>query len=282
MIKAIFFDIDGTLLNSQQKMLESTTKALKKLRQKGIICGIATGRGKAQIPATIDQKLFDVFVTYNGQLVFTPRTNIYQRIFPKSVVEHLASYADRHGREALFGTENSFSGSGFMKKGQGRKIPTVFHYIPKSFASFIVRKGTKWLSKSKKYHRYEKMNLLEKDIFQCVMISSLSETEALRKEFPECDVTRSSTYTIDIIPKGGSKLVGIQKALEFFELELSQTMVFGDSWNDLEMIESAGIGIAMGNGNSEVHKVAKDITTSNDHNGIYEALLKHKIIEKEE
>ena len=55
-------------------------------------------------------------------------------------------------------------------------------------------------------------------------------------------------------------------------------MVFGDSWNDLEMLQAAGVGVAMGNAPQEVQKKADYVTTSNNHDGIYQALQHYQLI----
>ena len=67
MIKAVFFDIDGTLVNNQAKALASTKDAIDQLQKKGILCGVATGRSPVRMKEVIDELELDMFVVYNGQ-----------------------------------------------------------------------------------------------------------------------------------------------------------------------------------------------------------------------
>ena len=95
---------------------------------------------------------------------------------------------------------------------------------------------------------------------------------------PECTITRSNPFSVDIIPKGGSKIEGIKEALKFYDIKLEEAIAFGDSWNDLEMLEGIGIGVAMGNGNEDIKGQADYVTDTNDLDGIYKALVHFKVI----
>lgn len=78
MIKAIFFDIDGTLVTNRSKALESTKQAIEYARKNGILCGVATGRSPVKIKEIIDELELDMYVVYNGQLVFTADRTIIE------------------------------------------------------------------------------------------------------------------------------------------------------------------------------------------------------------
>ena len=76
MIRAAFFDVDGTLLSHKTKSVpESTREALAKLREKGILCIIATGRQYIQLgKLPVGDIPFDAYITVNGQMTVLPRT----------------------------------------------------------------------------------------------------------------------------------------------------------------------------------------------------------------
>lgn len=93
--------------------------------------------------------------------------------------------------------------------------------------------------------RYETLEIL-KNQFINVYCSVRVRTEKLEHRFPECTFQRSNTYTVDIIPKGGSKLLGIQAFANAVEIEMEEIMAFGDHYNDIEMLKGVGIGVAMG------------------------------------
>ncbi|MBU5588087.1 HAD-IIB family hydrolase, partial [Enterococcus sp. S125_ASV_20] len=87
MIKAIFFDIDGTLVTNRSKALESTKQAIEYARKNGILCGVATGRSPVKIKEIIDELELDMYVVYNGQLVFTADRTIIDHPFEQKVLE---------------------------------------------------------------------------------------------------------------------------------------------------------------------------------------------------
>lgn len=89
MIKAIFFDIDGTLVTNRSKALESTKQAIEYARKNGILCGVATGRSPVKIKEIIDELELDMYVVYNGQLVFTADRTIIDHPFEQKVLEHI-------------------------------------------------------------------------------------------------------------------------------------------------------------------------------------------------
>jgi HAD superfamily hydrolase (TIGR01484 family) len=107
MIKAIFFDIDGTLVTNRSKALESTKQAIEYARKNGILCGVATGRSPVKIKEIIDELELDMYVVYNGQLVFTADRTIIDHPFEQKVLEHIVEFADENHRQIVFWCEKS-------------------------------------------------------------------------------------------------------------------------------------------------------------------------------
>ena len=118
MIKAIFFDIDGTLVTNRSKALESTKQAIEYARKNGILCGVATGRSPVKIKEIIDELELDMYVVYNGQLVFTADRMIIDHPFEQKVLEHIVEFADENHRQIVFGARNRLDGSTTMLLGQ--------------------------------------------------------------------------------------------------------------------------------------------------------------------
>ncbi|MDL2254794.1 HAD hydrolase family protein, partial [Bacteroidales bacterium OttesenSCG-928-J16] len=98
------------------------------------------------------------------------------------------------------------------------------------------------------------------------------------QRLPGCSTTRWSPLFTDIIPKGGSKWIGIEKVLEHFGIAPDETMAFGDGGNDVEMLRNAGIGVAMQNAEMGVQQAADYVTTSVDDDGIANALRHFRLI----
>lgn len=274
MIKAIFFDIDGTLVNNQSKALESTKKAINYARKNGILCGVATGRSPIRIKEIIDELELDMYVVYNGQLVFTADRTIVDQPFDRSTLKKIVRFADKNHRQIIFGGRYQLAGSTTMLLGQSLLIKHIVSFLPKKFPVRLMKKGLQLFSPHRQKKRYETLEILNEPIYQCILLSQESEQAKLEKYFPECSFQRSNAYTVDIIPKGGSKLSGIKIFAKEKGIVMSEIMAFGDHYNDIDMLKGVGIGVAMGNAQDEVKAAADFVTKTNEKNGIYEG-LKH-------
>lgn len=279
MIKAIFFDIDGTLVSKNEKILASTKRGIAQAQAKGIICGIATGRGPVHLKQQTDELNLDVFVTYNGQLAYTNEEVFWAEAFSKEVLTKIVSFSDQYHRQIIFGSNEEIAGSSLMRFGQMKGAKKLVRFLPRRFPMMFIKNTVSRFSFHRKEQRYHDLDILTKPIYQCVLLSPESEFNWLQEQLPECRFTRSNPYTVDIIPAKGSKLLGIEKFVERFDLTLDQVMVFGDSWNDLEMLDGAGIGVAMGNAEAKVKAAADFVTKTNDEDGIYYALKHYGIVE---
>ena len=279
MIKAAFFDIDGTLLSSEGKVLESTKRAIEKLHQQNVVCCIASGRGPKSIHQLIGELPMDAYILYNGQIVFSRDTGIYENPFEQEVVEKLARFGDEEKRQMIFGGRKRFYGSKSMQFGQKKLLKKLYHLIPKKMVKNDLQKVLNKLAKKpQREDKFMSLPIFDEPIYQCVLLSPEAEHESLVASLPECTITRSNPFSVDIIPKGGSKIEGIKEALKFYDIKLEEAIAFGDSWNDTEMLSEIGLGVAMGNGNDDIKELADFVTKSNDDDGIYHALVHHKII----
>ena len=109
-------------------------------------------------------------------------------------------------------------------------------------------------------------------IYQIWAFVPEEEQQMLKDLLDDCSVTIWNNKAIDIIPKGGGKSAGMQIFMNKQGLQRSETMAFGDGENDKEMLEFAGIGVAMGNARDSVKAVADYVTDSVDDDGIENAL----------
>ena len=256
MIKAIFFDIDGTLVSFKtHKISEKSLEALYKAKEKGIKLFIATGRHKSETHC-FEGFPFDGYVTLNGQYCYNPEKVIYKNsIVPEDVKTFVA----------LLNTT---------------QMPSVFMEKEEVYLTRMTRVVEDMLKivKVNKLKMDNPDRALDKEIFQFIAFKPIGEEKELMEMLPNCDFTRWHPEFIDIVPKKGSKKVGIQKMLNEYGISPEEIMAIGDGGNDIPMLELAKVGVAMGNASDEVKSYADYVTTSVDEEGVYHALKQFDLI----
>lgn len=258
MIKAIFFDIDGTLVSFKtHRVPESTKQALKELREKGIKVFIATGRPKLLINNLEDLE-FDGYITLNGAHCFTAdHEDIYKGIIPSEDIERVVEYTKSHDYPFVFVHDNQW----FITK-VDKAVEDIAKLVEISIPS--VKPGEEALGK---------------DILQIMgYFPTEADEEIFGKILTHCETMRWHPLFADIINKGTSKSRGIDEVIKHYGIKLEETMAFGDGGNDINMLEHAGIGVAMDNASDKVKASADYITSSVDDNGIINALRHFNIL----
>ena len=281
-IKAVFLDIDGTLLTDKRMVSQSTIQVINTLKKKGILVGLATGRGPRFVLQYMASLGLDLAIVYNGQYIISRERTIFDSPLSHEDIEELVTYAQKNKLDLSFGTAAGVSGSGIMNIGSGRLGYRISRMIPDAWVDgiiFIFNRLIRWVRPQKKI---ELSSLFQQPIYQMMMIVSEMETKKLAAEFPQLSITRSSPYSVDIISKGMSKLRGIEKVGEFYGFTTNQVMALGDSTNDVEMLEGVKFSVAMGNGSKKAKEAARYVTASNNEDGIYQAALHFGLLEDTE
>lgn len=279
-IKAVFLDIDGTLLTDKRSVSQSTIQVINTLKKKGIIVGLATGRGPRFVLQYMASLSLDLAIVYNGQYIISREQTLFDNPLSPDAIEGLVNYAQKNKLDLSFGTAAGVSGSGIMNAGSGQLGYRISRMVPDALVDaiiFIFNRLVRWVRPQKKN---EWSSLFQQPIYQMMMIVSEAETKKLAAEFPQLSITRSSPYSVDIISQGMSKLKGIEKAGDHYGFTTDQVMAFGDSTNDVEMLAGVRYSVAMGNGSKKVKDVASYVTASNNEDGIYLAALHFGLMEE--
>lgn len=259
MTKAIFFDIDGTLLSFKTHSVpQSTIDAINEVKRQGIKVFLATGRLRKQIQ-NLGGLEFDGFITVNGAYcVTTDHDVIFKKLIPKEELKSLIEYQQNEV-----------------------KFPLAFMLNEGSFVNYID-------SNVEKIANLVKVNVppvrnLEELIDQEVLQVNLYVDDALEKRIMNealvsCHASRWHPTFADVNIKGINKSTGIDKFLKHFGIHKSETMAFGDGGNDIEMLRHVAIGIAMGNAGDDVKAAADYVTDDIDNNGVANALRHFGVI----
>jgi HAD superfamily hydrolase (TIGR01484 family) len=116
------------------------------------------------------------------------------------------------------------------------------------------------------------------DVYQIMVGCREPEHTAILRGAEGAGITFSWDRAADVIPAGGSKGAAILKILDHFRLNPDQAMAFGDGVNDIEMLQTVGTGVAMGNADPRVKAIAKDQCLPVSRDGIYHYCLEHGLI----
>ena len=256
-IKAIFFDIDGTLVSFKtHTMPSSTRKALYELHKKGIKIFIATGRYKDGLDVLGDIP-FDGYITLNGQYCYTNQEVIYENTIQKEDLATLLKVLD----------DSPFPCGFTMKNGK------VYNYKDERVAQIHE------ITHNDDQPTGDLSQVIDEKVYQVMCFVSNKEEDLLLKQMPHCTSARWHPLFTDISPLGGTKLRGIDQFLSYYHIDINETMAFGDGGNDLEMIKHVAHGVAMGNGEEELKQVAEYVTSDVDEDGIVKALKHYELID---
>ena len=259
-IKIIFFDIDDTLRNSKTGFIPSTIPtAFKQLRDKGILTGIATGRGIFGVVPELKALKPDFFVTLNGAYIEDKKGNvIYSNKIAKDKVEEYITWTKE------VGIDYGLVGSHAAKL--SRRTEMISQAIDPIYPDLEVDPDF-----------YQKEDIYQMWTFEeqgddLVLPNTLAST--LR-------MVRWHEHSSDVVPISGSKAAGVAKVVDQLGLKPENVIVFGDGLNDLELFDYAGISVAMGVSHDKIKEKADYITKTLEEDGIFDALEGFGMVEKE-
>ncbi|MGN9865728.1 Cof-type HAD-IIB family hydrolase [Bacillus swezeyi] len=243
--KLLFFDIDGTIYDHNKQIPASAKQAISDLKAYGHHVFIASGRAPFMVSPVLEELGIHSFVSYNGQYVVFEGEVIYKNPLSEHSLEALLEYSDSCGHPIVFMGE------------EGMRSSAADHpFIHEGIGSLKVEHP----KQDRSYHK-------GRDIFQVLLFCGEND-EKQYSRFKEFDLVRWHERSTDILPAGGSKAEGIKKVIEKLPFKREDTYAFGDGLNDLQMIEFAGTGVAMGNAVPELKKTADFVTKPVDEDGI--------------
>ncbi len=257
MIKAVFFDIDGTLVSFKtHEVPPSAIKALHQLQSRGILTFIATGRHILSIN-NLGSLKFDGYITLNGSYCFAGSKLIYKCSIPATDISTLVSYLE-----------------------EKENFPCIFVH---DHALYIndTNEQTETTFRLLNFPQPPVLPLKEAaqgETFQLIAFFNAAQEKEVMPRLLHCQATRWTSLFSDVIPLGSNKQIGLQKMMEYYGLSREEILAFGDGGNDIPMLQYAGIGVAMGNAKDTVKQSADYVTASVDEDGIYKALIQLDVI----
>ena len=219
MTKALFFDIDGTLVSFETHRIPSSTiEALEAARAKGLKIFIATGRPKAiinNLSELQDRNLIDGYITMNGAYCFVGEQVIYKSAIPQDEVKAMGDFCEKKGVPCIFVEEHNIS------------VCQPNDMVKKIFYDFLHVNVIPTVS-------FEEAT--SKEVIQMTPFITEEEEKEIRPSIPTCEIGRWYPAFADVTAKGDTKQKGIDEIIRYFDIKLEDTMAFGDGGNDLSLI----------------------------------------------
>lgn len=261
--KLFFFDIDGTLLDFTQGLYNISNKTIESmdaLKKQGHSVFLATGRCKCFVLDEVMKYPFSGYVTCNGGYIEYQGKSIYKNIVPSKAIEVTHNLCKENGwlyyfeaNDMIYVLDKNDPKHIKFRDGWGMKEETIcddfdFNEIETYIGMIVINN--------------------KEDI--PLLVDTLSPYFEIQKHNSGC--------SFDLTLKGESKGASIKRLADALEVDIKDTIAFGDGRNDIEMLEMVGLGIAMGNAVDEAKAASDYITDDVLEEGITTALQKFKFI----
>jgi Cof subfamily protein (haloacid dehalogenase superfamily) len=253
LIKMVAIDLDGTLLDSKSKISKENIKAIEKCRDKGLKVVIASAKPPLIVGRLAKEMNLDTpQVSYSGALIIKDYSNIvFELKIPKKECIEIINHCREWNKGLTIGVNNGLlyyeKEHPYLKiiTDSGDKIAKV-----ENIASEEIISNTIMFSIS----AYEKDGF--EDYLRNVVKSDLIK------------IVRGSPESIIIFNSKADKFLAVRKIMEMYDISREELLAIGDSHNDFEIIQFAGIGVSMGNGVEDLKKIADYIVPDNNNNGV--------------
>lgn len=262
--KLLVLDLDGTLTNSKKKITDHTRATLIEAQKQGVKIVLASGRptyGVAPLANALELDRYEGYIlSYNGGEIIDWKTGelMYKKWLDDDVLPYLYKCAK----------ENNFA------------IVTYDHEFVLTESpddEYVLKEALLNVMKIKKVNNF--LEAIPRPITKCLIVGEPDRLAVLEKEMygqlkDKMGVFRSEPYFLELVPKGIDKAQSLSVLLKEIGLSKEEMIAIGDGFNDLSMIQYAGLGIAMANAQPVVRENADFITLSNDEDGVAYAVEK--------
>ncbi len=254
MYRLVVFDIDGTLAVRWNEIPKTTLETISRLKERGVHCLMATGRGSVAVEELARITGIEDYVALNGQYVFYEGRVTYKYIYPKEITERIAEICREIGCHYGFINERGY-------------------YIP-GLAELRGKHGSPILTSVKTIDDLGEDEEVNQIVVFCER-EKYSYFDELKKDYI---MTSWHTGGFDMHINTRSKAEGVREIAKELGIERDEILCFGDGENDIEMLEYAGMGVAMGSAGKKVKDAADLVTEAAEEDGIYNACRRLGII----
>ena len=247
---AVFLDIDRTLISDSFKISDDNLKAIAEARARGHMVFINTGRSWGNIPEVLHEQFdLDGIISGSGAMITMNGDTVWRNSMSEELVGRVMRYIfDNREYWAIFEGCNDV----YMISNDERQLRGYEHSVDSP---------------------EEYREICETDEIQVIAMGKIVPDEFKELFKDELTVFQFDTYA-DCVIKGLNKAKGIEKVLELTGIKRENTIAIGDSNNDYDMLEFAGVGVAMANSQQRILDMADEITVSAKESGVARAIEK--------
>ncbi len=255
-VRLICFDVDYTLLTDEQILTEKTEKTLKRLQQLGMTLIIATGKNLASTRSIVDAlSLNSPLIFINGSLIqYSNGEVVYKHSIPHTIVQRILELGEQQNMDMmLYFTEDTVIRA-------GGKFP---HALDR-YGGPSPRVVDNWDDLGDELEQVLKIIFIDGEDYQ-----RLEEMDGILQErIPTgIDMVYSLPFLLEVQPQGVCKGAALQQVAQMLQIPRDEIMAFGDGNNDKEMLQFAGIGVALQNATPELKLAADHVIPSNNDEG---------------
>lgn len=258
--KLMAVDVDGTLLDSRGNLTEETIKAVRLAVDKGLIFTISSGRPVQGVMSLTEKLGLDLpVITFNGAMIITAQTReiLFEKKLSPCKAESIVRLGEEFGTTVAVWSENRLYVNRLneraLRYGKNAGVqPIMFTDLHEVIKNGVLK--VLW---------YDDVEVIEK-----------YEREMGRYLSGGINFHTSQPYYLEFVDEGASKAIALEKLGEHFGIKREEIIAAGDGFNDLSMIEYAGLGVAMGNAKDEIKRKADYIAPTNDENGVAHVIYK--------
>lgn len=255
----LVLDIDGTVANPQKEVMPGTRNEIIRIQKQGVKVVLASGRppeGVLPVARTLQLDQYDSYLlTFNGGKIISLQTGecVFEKRLPSHIPKRLWQDAQEHAAGmAAYGNGVILAGT---KPDQYLELESRISQLP---IQYIENFGTQAVL----------------PVNQCILtgdpdILDIVEPVFFKKYFYEAQIFHSEPFYLEVSPKNVDKAYGLKYLLRILGISREKMVCCGDSYNDIRMLQYAGVGVAMKNAPENVKMVADFVTEDdNDHDGI--------------
>lgn len=279
----VFLDIDGTLA-SYNRISRSAARACRTARKNGRLLYICTGRSRSQISPRVLKLGFDGVVSSGGACIEVfedtggkaPRI-LYHAVFERALLDRLTAYLDAYKTPYMLELSSKTVAGPYFRPW----FDTFFARRPQTIRVFMERTVTRFLLRGMVRDGQYSRDDVRKVVF--MEPNGLTFEEVQREFQGKCELFRNSIPVEgmtggEISPAGVHKGAALERVRDYYGIPGENTFAFGDSDNDRTMLECAGVGVAMGNADEALKRIADDVTGAIRENGLASAFKKYGLI----